>query len=178
MKISILPLFLISTISLLTPAAANAETCAEYKYKGKQSKIEPTEKGLKIVTTAQAAVLADDKNLMEIFKTGGNFHSNIAKLVFSLPCEADEVAELYPTDRQAAKAVTFGIMYGAGAHKISQQVTTDSGTYFSKTQAQEVIDDYFRQFHKLKAWIDKSSRFIWTMDLFMVLQAEKEDYQM
>ena len=115
------------------------------------------------LTTAEvyvAAVLADDKNLMNIFKEGGNFHSNIAKLVFNLPCEADEVAELYPTDRQAAKAVTFGIMYGAGSNKISQQVTTDSGTYFSKTQAQEVIDDYFRQFHKLKAWIDKSSRFI------------------
>jgi len=101
-----------------------------------------------------------NKILMNIFKEGGNFHSNIAKLVFNLPCKADEVAELYPTDRQAAKAVTFGIMYGAGSNKISQQVTADSGTYFSKTQAQEVIDDYFRQFHKLKAWIDHSSKYI------------------
>jgi DNA polymerase I-like protein with 3'-5' exonuclease and polymerase domains len=115
------------------------------------------------LTTAEvyvAAVLADDKNLMEVFKTGGNFHSSIAKLVFSLPCEADEVVDLYPTQRQAAKAVTFGIMYGAGASKISQQVTTDSGKPFSKQDAQEVIDDYFRQFHKLKKWIDLSSKFI------------------
>ena len=66
MKISILPLFLISTLSLLIPAEANAETCADYKYKGKQSKIEPTEKGLKIVTTAQASVLADDTDLVEM----------------------------------------------------------------------------------------------------------------
>jgi len=66
MKISILPFFLISTLSLLIPAAANAETCSEYKYKGKQSKIEPTEKGLKIVTTAQASVLADDTDLVEM----------------------------------------------------------------------------------------------------------------
>ena len=51
-------------------------------------------------------------------------------------------------------------MYGAGANKISEQVTKDSGTYFSVTQAQEVIDDYFRQFFKLRAWIDKSSKFI------------------
>ena len=115
------------------------------------------------LTTAEvyvAAVLADDKNLMEVFKTGGNFHSSIAKLVFGLPCEADEVVDLYPTQRQAAKAVTFGIMYGAGASKISQQVTTDSGKPFSKQDAQEVIDDYFRQFHKLKKWIDLSSKFI------------------
>jgi DNA polymerase I-like protein with 3'-5' exonuclease and polymerase domains len=115
------------------------------------------------LTTAEvyvAAVLADDKNLMEIFKTGGNFHSNIAKLVFNLPCEAEEIAEFYPTQRQAAKAVTFGIMYGAGANKISQQVTADSGKPFTKSQAQEVIDDYFKQFHKLKKWIDLSSKFI------------------
>ena len=115
------------------------------------------------LTTAEvyvAAVLADDKNLMEVFKTGGNFHSSIAKLVFGLPCEADEVVDLYPTQRQAAKAVTFGIMYGAGASKISQQVTADSGKPFTKQDAQEVIDDYFRQFHKLKKWIDLSSKFI------------------
>jgi hypothetical protein len=33
-------------------------------------------------------------------------------------------------------------MYGAGAAKISAQVTKDSGKYFSKSEAQEVIDDY------------------------------------
>ena len=38
-----------------------------------------------------------------------------------------------------AKAVTFGIMYGAGPKKISEQVTKDSGTYFSTSEASEVI---------------------------------------
>ena len=115
------------------------------------------------LTTAEvyvAAVLAKDENLMNVFREGGNFHSSIAKLVFKLPCEVEEVAELYTTQRQAAKAVTFGIMYGAGASKISQQVTADSGKYFSKQNAQEVIDDYFRQFHKLKKWIEHSSKYI------------------
>ena len=115
------------------------------------------------LTTAEvyvAAVLAEDKALQNVFKSGGNFHSQIAKLVFNLPGEVEDIAEHYSTERQAAKAVTFGIMYGAGANKISEQVTKDSGTYFSVTQAQEVIDDYFRQFFKLRAWIDKSSKFI------------------
>ena len=67
MKTSIIPLSLISCLALLTPAAAIAEgTCAEYKYKARQSKIEPTEKGLKIVTTAQASVLADDADLVDM----------------------------------------------------------------------------------------------------------------
>jgi len=109
------------------------------------------------LTTAEvycAAVLADDKNLMQVFQDGGNFHSNIAKLVFNLPCEVDEVTEYYSTERQMAKAVTFGIMYGAGPKKISEQVSKDSGKYFSTTEAKEVIDDYFKQFHKLKKWLD------------------------
>ena len=115
------------------------------------------------LTTAEvyvAAILANDKALMEVFRSGGNFHSTIAHKVFRLPCDVADVAELYPDKRQAAKAVTFGIMYGAGPAKISDQVTKDSGKFFSKQEAQEVISDYFRAFHKLKAWIDDNQKFI------------------
>ena len=93
------------------------------------------------LTTAEvyvAAVLAKDVGLMDVFKGGGNFHSNIAKQVFKLPCEADQVDELYGDKRQQAKAVTFGIMYGAGPAKISWQVTKDSGSEFSMQDAQRV----------------------------------------
>ena len=115
------------------------------------------------LTTAEvycAAVLAKDENLMDVFRSGGNFHSNIAKLVFGLPCEADQVAEHYSMERQAAKAVTFGIMYGAGPQKISWQVTKDSGKTFTVREAKEVIDDYFKQFSGLRRWIDTSQNFI------------------
>ena len=125
------------------------------------------QEGHKIVamdlTTAEvyvAAKLADDAALMEVFRSGGNFHSSIAKTVFKLPCDVEDVAELYGTQRQAAKAVTFGIMYGAGPSKISQQVTKDSGTYFSVSEAKEVIGDYFGSFHRLKKWIETNQKFI------------------
>lgn len=123
--------------------------------------------GYKIVamdlTTAEvyvAAVLAKDEALMDVFKSGGNFHSTIAHKVFKLPCEVEEVAELYADKRQAAKAVTFGIMYGAGPAKISEQVTKDSGKLFTKGEAQEVISEYFKTFHKLKAWIEDNQKYI------------------
>ena len=115
------------------------------------------------LTTAEvyvAAKLAEDEALMNVFRSGGNFHSTIAKTVFKLPCEVEQVAELYGTQRQAAKAVTFGIMYGAGPKKISEQVTKDSGTYFSQQEAKEVIDDYFKSFHRLRQWIDSNQKFI------------------
>ena len=117
------------------------------------------------LTTAEvyvAAVLAKDEALMDVFRSGGNFHSTIAHKVFRLPCAVEEVAELYSDRRQAAKAVTFGIMYGAGPSKISEQVTKDSGKFFSKNEAAEVINDYFAAFHKLKAWIEKNQKFILT----------------
>ena len=115
------------------------------------------------LTTAEvyvAAALSGDKNLCDVFKSGGNFHSSIAKLVFRLPCEVDEVADLYTFERQAAKAVTFGIMYGAGPQKISQQVTKDSGSHFSIQDAQGVISQYFNQFNRLRNWLDEQKEFI------------------
>ena len=115
------------------------------------------------LTTAEvyvAAKLAEDEALMDVFRSGGNFHSTIAKTVFKLPCDVEDVAEMYGTQRQAAKAVTFGIMYGAGPSKISQQVTKDSGKLFSVSEAKEVIDDYFGSFHRLKKWLETNQKFI------------------
>ena len=115
------------------------------------------------LTTAEvycAAVLAKDENLMDVFRQGGNFHSTIAKQVFKLPCEVEEVAELYGDKRQQAKAVTFGIMYGAGPQKISWQVTKDSGKEFSVGEAQRVIAQYFEMFSNLKQWLTHNQQFI------------------
>tara|TARA_R100001460_G_scaffold41467_1_gene77135 strand:- start:495 stop:2756 length:2262 start_codon:yes stop_codon:yes gene_type:complete len=115
------------------------------------------------LTTAEvycAAVLANDKGLMKVFADGGNFHSTIAKQVFRLPCEVDQVAELFGDKRQQAKAVTFGIMYGAGPKKISEQVTKDSGSEFSMQEAQYVIKDYFEAFPNLRRWLNDMQKFI------------------
>jgi DNA polymerase I-like protein with 3'-5' exonuclease and polymerase domains len=115
------------------------------------------------LTTAEvyvAAVLAKDDELMNVFKSGGNFHSTIAHKVFKLPCDVSEVAELYPDKRQAAKAVTFGIMYGAGPAKIADEVTKSSGKVFTKREAQDAINDYFEAFHKLRSWLDNNTKFI------------------
>jgi len=115
------------------------------------------------LTTAEvycAAVLAKDRGLQNVFKSGGNFHSTIAKQVFRLPCEVEQVAELYGDKRQQAKAVTFGIMYGAGPKKISEQVTKDSGSVFTMQEAQYVIKDYFEAFPKLREWLNNMQKFI------------------
>jgi len=70
-----------------------------------------------------AAVLSGDKNLQRVFTDGGDFHSSIAKMVFDLPCDVEQVKKLYPDMRQSAKAISFGILYGSEADKVSVTVT-------------------------------------------------------
>ena len=68
-----------------------------------------------------AAVLSGDRNLQEVFKSGGDFHSSIAKMVFDLSGPVDDIKDengnlieagikkRYPGLRQSAKAISFGI---------------------------------------------------------------------
>jgi DNA polymerase I-like protein with 3'-5' exonuclease and polymerase domains len=98
-----------------------------------------------------AAVESGDEKLMDIFRKGGDFHSNIAKQVFNLPCSAEEVKNLYPIERQAAKAVSFGILYGAGAAKVADTAK------ISIHEANEAIDKYFNTFKKLKKWLTSTT---------------------
>ena len=123
--------------------------------------------GYKIVsqdlTTAEmyyAAVLSGDQNLQKVFSSGGDFHSTIAHMVFSLPCAVEDVKKLYPAMRQSAKAISFGILYGSGAKKVSETVSKATGDYYSLEQAQEDIKAYFTKFNKLKRWLDSRKEFI------------------
>lgn len=107
-----------------------------------------------------AAVLSNDKNLQSVFASGGDLHSTIARMVFSLPCEVDDVKKLYGGMRQAAKAITFGILYGSGAKKVAESVSKATGEYYALSEAQNNIDDYFEKFSQLKKWLKSRKKFI------------------
>ena len=126
-------------------------------------------RGYKIVsqdlTTAEmyyAAVLSGDKNLQEVFSSGGDFHSTIAKMVFSLPCAVEDVKKLFGNMRQSAKAISFGILYGSGANKVAATVTKGlpDGETYSVEQARDDIKQYFTKFSKLKKWLEDRKSFI------------------
>ena len=123
--------------------------------------------GYKIVsqdlTTAEmyyAAVLSGDKNLQEVFSSGGDFHSTIAKMVFDLPGEVEDVKKKYGSMRQSAKAISFGILYGSGANKVSQTVSKATGEEYPVDRARDDIKSYFKKFSKLKNWLDTRKSFI------------------
>jgi DNA polymerase I-like protein with 3'-5' exonuclease and polymerase domains len=95
-----------------------------------------------------AAALSNDKFLQRAFVEKMDFHSYVAKNMFKLPCSVDEVKKLYPDERQWAKAITFGILYGAGPSKIAETANV------SLEEAKEFIAKYFKEANALKRWID------------------------
>lgn len=109
-----------------------------------------------------AAILSGDTNLQKVFKTGGDFHSTIAKMVFDLPCNVEDVKKLYPAMRQSAKAISFGILYGSGPQKVSDTVSKATGEYYGVDRAKEDIKAYFTKFSKLKKWLNSRKEFIET----------------
>ena len=124
------------------------------------------EPGYKIITqdlaTAEvygAAVLSQDKNLMAAFVAGEDFHSYVAHTMFNLKAKISEVKQLFPIYRQAAKAITFGILFGSGAAKVAETVNKEGGN-LSKEEAQEFIDLYFGKFPQLKRYLDTTNELI------------------
>lgn len=107
-----------------------------------------------------AAVLSGDKNLMQVFSSGGDFHSTIAKMVFSLPGLVEDVKRAYASMRQSAKAISFGILYGSGPKKVSETVSKATGEDYPLIQAQDDIKAYFVKFNRLKRWLDERKKFI------------------
>lgn len=87
--------------------------------------------------------MSEDENLIQAFLQGQDIHRSTASLVFDTPF--DEVTDL---QRRNAKAVNFGIVYGISAFGLSR----DLG--ISKKEAQQYIDDYFRAYPRMKAFID------------------------
>lgn len=106
-----------------------------------------------------AAVLSGDKFLQQAFIDKLDFHSYVAKQMFNLSCEVNQVKNTYPAERQYAKAITFGIMYQAGPAKIAETVNKDAkpGEEITIPQSKQFISKYFNEARALKRFIDSSN---------------------
>jgi DNA polymerase-1 len=78
-----------------------------------------------------AAVLADDKELIEMFNRGADIHATTAAQVYER-----EIEDVTKQMRRAAKVINFGIMYGMSPHGLSV------ATGMTYEQAVAFIDRY------------------------------------
>ena len=91
------------------------------------------------------ASLSKDKGMLAAFNNGIDIHSATAAKVYKVPVE-----EVDRTMRSNAKSVNFGIIYGISAFGLSQNIGV------SRTEAKEIIDNYFKEFPKVKEYMDLS----------------------
>jgi len=91
------------------------------------------------------ASLSGDENMCEAFKKNLDIHLDTASKIYGV--SHDEVTK---DMRRNAKSVNFGIIYGISAFGLSQQLN------ISRKEAQELIDEYFNKYPKIKTFIDKS----------------------
>lgn len=92
-----------------------------------------------------AAILSDDKPLIEAFNSGVDIHNKTASEVYGVP-----MSEITKTQRRTAKIINFSVLYGAGAHNLAQQI----GVNFY--EAQKYIDEYFAAHKPIREFLDKT----------------------
>lgn len=89
------------------------------------------------------AHLAGESALIEAFNQGLDIHAQTAATVFGVPPE-----EVTPDMRRTAKVVNFGIMYGAGPFRMSQELD------ISIQEGRELINRYFNTYPGIRKFID------------------------
>lgn len=93
------------------------------------------------------ASLCADPAMIEAFQSGADIHQATAARVFGVPLDG-----VTSDMRRTAKMVNFGIIYGISAFGLSQRLNGE----LSRGQAQEVIDEYFRQYPGVKRFQDET----------------------
>jgi DNA polymerase-1 len=91
------------------------------------------------------AAFSKDESMLDAFNNGLDVHKATAAKVFHVP-----LAEVTSDMRRKAKTVNFGIIYGVSAFGLAAQLA------ISRTEAKEIIDQYFVEFPKVKTFMDQS----------------------
>ncbi len=92
-----------------------------------------------------AATIAPDQRLLQAYRDGEDVHIITARSVLGRQ-------EISKTDRQQAKAVNFGLLYGMGPTKFRIYAKTTYGVDLTEEQATSYRDRFFETYPGLKAW--------------------------
>lgn len=91
------------------------------------------------------AHLSQDPNMLDDFNSGHDIHQATAAKVFKVPMK-----EVTSSMRRKAKTANFGIIYGISAFGLAERMEV------SRSEAKQLIDDYFATYPRVKEYMDKS----------------------
>lgn len=88
------------------------------------------------------AILSGDEKMIDAFNNKQDIHRETACIIFDTPKE-----EITADQRRYAKIINFGLMYGMGSFRISQELE------ISRAEAKQFIENYFDKFPTIKEYI-------------------------
>lgn len=95
------------------------------------------------------AHVSEDENFINAFKKGRDIHTETAMRVFGIENKKDVTSGM----RRKAKEVNFGIIYGIGAFGLASRLE------IRNTEARDIIDKYFKEFPKVKEYMEITKKF-------------------
>ncbi|HYP02017.1 MAG TPA: DNA polymerase, partial [Pyrinomonadaceae bacterium] len=93
------------------------------------------------------AHVTEDKGFIEAFNSGADLHRVAAAQVFNTPLE-----EVTREQRDFAKRLNFGVVYGIGAQRFSMM------TGIPLTEAESILARYFQTYRGLDTWLRDAAR--------------------
>jgi len=91
------------------------------------------------------AHLSEDENMIAAFNNGEDVHAATAAKIYHI-----DIKDVTKDMRRKAKTANFGIIYGISAFGLAERMEV------SRTEAKELIEQYFITYPKVKAYMEKS----------------------
>jgi DNA polymerase-1 len=98
-----------------------------------------------------AAVVANEERMIEAYKNGVDLHRQTASLVLDKPIE-----DITKEDRQLAKAVNFGLLYGQSAKGLVAYAKKAYGVEMEYDRARAIHGRFFSAYNGLRKWHERS----------------------
>ena len=89
------------------------------------------------------AHLSEDENMIEAFREGHDIHRATAAKIWH-----EDIDKVTDAQRKKAKQANFGIIYGITTYGLAQRMD------ISNAEAKDLIQDYFRTFPKVQAYME------------------------
>ena len=97
-----------------------------------------------------AAEMTGDKRMTDAYRSGEDLHKLTASLMLAKPID-----KITAQERQAAKAVNFGLIYAMGAAGLQQYSLQSYGVEMTIEQAEEFRSRFFKAYTGIAHWHNK-----------------------
>lgn len=95
-----------------------------------------------------AAKIANDRRMLNAYENKEDLHELTARLVLG-------VHKVEKSDRQKAKALNFGLLYGMGATGLRNYAAANYNVDWTEEEAKEFRNRFFKAYQGLKRWHNK-----------------------